>query len=154
MAEKTSPFRSVDDEARELTARLLTETHAALAVLDETGAPNVTRIAFLWMDGAAYSLISTLSDHTQALESDPRCSLLLGVPGDKGDPLTHPRLTLSAQATVADKATLRDAYLAHRPKAQLYYDFTDFRVVQFSIQHGMLNGGFGKAFRLSPQDLM
>lgn len=153
MAEKGSPFRPVDDEARDLASGLLLETHAALAVLDDTGAPSVTRIAFLWLDGAAYSLISTLSDHTQALDADPRCSLLLGVPGDRGDPLTHPRLTLSARAEVADKSTLRDAYLKHRPKAQLYFDFTDFRVVRFAIQHGLLNGGFGKAFRLTPEDL-
>ncbi|MEM1301160.1 MAG: pyridoxamine 5'-phosphate oxidase family protein [Pseudomonadota bacterium] len=153
MAEPSSPFRPVDDEARSLASTLLQENHAALAVLDPSGAPSVTRIAFLWLDGAAHSLISTLSDHTQALDADPRCSLLLGVPGAKGDPLTHPRLTLAATAQVADKAAMRDAYLTHRPKAQIYFDFTDFRVIRFDIQHGLLNGGFGKAFRLTPEDL-
>ena len=154
MAEQSSPFRALDDEGRNTLQDLLRESHAALGVLDNAGAPSVSRIAFLWLEGAAYSLISTLSDHTQALEADPRCSLLLGIPGERGDPLTHPRLTLSARAEIADKAALRDAYLSKRPKAQLYFDFTDFRVIRFAIQHGVLNGGFGKAFRVTLDDLV
>lgn len=154
MANETSPFRALDEDARASLQSMLAETHAALGVLDDTGAPSVSRIAFLWLDGAAYSLISSLSDHTKALEADPRCSLLLGAPGERGDPLTHPRLTLSARAEIADKTALRDAYLAKRPKAQLYYDFTDFRVIRFAFQHGVLNGGFGKAFRVTATDLV
>lgn len=158
---ETSPFRPLDDEARATMRHLMTgATHAALAVLQPgTRAPSVTRIALATTQaGQPMSLISTLSSHTQALEADPACALLIGAPGDKGDPLTHPRLTLHARARLvprdaADHATLRARYLALRPKAKLYADFGDFRFVTFDVHDGLLNGGFGKAYLLTAEDL-
>ncbi len=155
--EKTDPIRPTDDEARALARRLISEARfAALAVIDPgTGAPMVTRIALVpGPDGAPLTLISTLSSHTAALATDPACSLLIGEPGPKGDPLTHPRLTLQARAEPADKAALRDHYLSLYPKATLYYDFGDFGLTRFTPVAGLLNGGFGKAYRLSPADLL
>ena len=77
----------------------------------------------------------------------------MGEPGPKGDPLTHPRLTLQARATRADKAALRPSWLAAHPKTTLYYDFTDFLLLRLDPQGAHLNGGFGRAFRLTPEDL-
>ena len=152
--EKKNPFHEVNDEAREMMARLLSESHAALAVIDpDTGVPQVTRIGFTWLEGQAFTLISTLSTHTAALAANPACGLLVGTPEDKGDPLTHPRLSLEACAIQDDKDAWRDRYLAARPKTKLYYDFTDFGLVRFEITGGLLNGGFGKAFKLTPADL-
>ncbi|PWJ22125.1 HugZ family protein [Jannaschia seohaensis] len=148
------PYRPLDDDARALAHTLLTgAVSGALGTLRD-GAPMVTRAGCLWMPGTGMVLLlSDLSDHAQALAADPACSLLVGEPGAKGDPLTHPRLTLTGRAEAADKAALRDAYLAARPKAQLYYDFTDFRLVRIAPAEAMLNGGFGKAYRLGPSDL-
>lgn len=154
-----SPFRETDDDARHLARSLLAEaTHAALAVTSD-GAPSVTRIA-LALDplGRPLSLISTLSSHTGALETDPVCALLVGDPGEKGDPLTHPRITLHARAEILDRQSpdhpnLRAFYLSQRPKAALYIDFGDFRLVRFHVADALLNGGFGKAYKLSPGDL-
>jgi putative heme iron utilization protein len=150
------PIRPTDDEARALARSLIEGArHAALAVLDpEGGVPVVTRIALVpGPDHAPLSLISTLSTHTAALDANPACSLLIGEPGPKGDPLTHPRLTLQARAEAADKNALREHYLGLYPKARLYYDFGDFRLVRFAPLAGLLNGGFGKAFRLDATDL-
>jgi len=61
---------------------------------------------------------------------------------------------LQARATSADKNALKAHYLAHYPKAQLYYDFGDFRLVRFDPTGGLLNGGFGKAYRLDPSDIV
>lgn len=88
------------------------------------------------------------------LAADPACALLLGEPGDKGDPLIHPRMTLTARANPADKPDFRDTWLAHHPKAALYYDFTDFRLYRLDLSAIHLNGGFGKAYRLSAGDLL
>ena len=152
-----TPIRPTDDEARAV-ARGLTQVarFAALAVLDpKTGAPVVTRIALVPdPDGVPISLISTLSAHTQALDANSRCSLLIGEPGETGDPLTHPRLTLQAEVASANKAAFKDHYLKHYPKARLYYDFADFRLVRFKPLSGFLNGGFGKAFRLNAHDVV
>ncbi|MEM8593173.1 MAG: pyridoxamine 5'-phosphate oxidase family protein, partial [Pseudomonadota bacterium] len=125
--EKKDPFRPLDDDARALMAELLTAGHASLAVIDpETGGPSVTRIGFLWLEGQAFTIISTLSLHTTALTANPACGIMVGEPSGKGDPLTHPRLSLDCRAETADKAAWRDRYLAARPKTRLYYDFTDF----------------------------
>ena len=141
-----------DDAARALVRQLLADMrHAALGVTHpETGAPYVARVALIWDGTAALTLVSTLSTHTQALLASPACAALIGEPGAKGDPLTHPRLTLHARAEPVDKPAHKDKWLAAVPKAKLYYDFTDFvmfRLVPSSID---LNGGFGKAYRLGP----
>jgi putative heme iron utilization protein len=158
MTEQTpDPIRPTDDEARALARSLIEGARfAALGVIDPaTGAPMVTRVALVpGPDGVPLSLISTLSAHTAALAQDPACSLLIGEPGPRGDPLTHPRLTLQARAEPADKAALRAHYLQHYPKAQLYYDFTDFGVTRFAPVAGHLNGGFGKAYQLAAADLV
>ncbi len=147
------PFQSTDEAARMLAQELITGAdHAALAVLRPGSAlPSVSRIA-LATDGEnrPISLISTLADHTRALQANPACALLIGSPEVKGDPLVHPRLTLHCTATLIPRATsahqiLRERYLSLRPKARLYVDFADFGFVRFKVEDGMLNGGFGKA---------
>lgn len=156
---KRDPFRPVDDDARRLARELLdTATFAALGVLED-GQPSVSRIAFSTTpEGAPLSLMSDLLSHTAALETNATCSLLVGEPEDRGDPLTHPRLTLQATARFvprdgAEHAPLRAHYLAQRPKAKLYIDFGDFRLVRFDVQTALLNGGFGRAYKLAPSDL-
>ena len=153
---KIDPIRDTDDTARELARGLIAAARfGALAVRDpDTGDPVVTRVALVSApDGVPLTLVSDLSSHTLALRSHPRCSILIGEPEDKGDPLTHPRLTLMARAEPADKAALRAHYLAAYPKATLYYDFGDFRLLRLTPLSGLLNGGFGKAFKLAAEDL-
>ena len=161
MAE-VNPIRDTDDEARALARKLLDEARfGALGVLDPaTGAPVVTRIAVgTTPSGAPLTLISSLAFHTGALRADPRCSLLLGEPGDRGDPLTHPRLMVEARAEFVApddpaRPALRDRWLAAHPKAKLYADFPDFAFVRLVPQGALLNGGFGRAFRLTAEDLL
>ncbi len=155
MESRPDPIRPTTDEARALARRLLAEArHGALGVLDpETQGPLVTRVAVGWDGTAALILVSTLALHTRALLADPACSLLVGEPGPKGDPLTHPRLTLQARAEAADKSAHRAGWLASHPKTTLYYDFADFLLLRLAPYAAHLNGGFGQAFRLAPEDL-
>ena len=152
MAE-TDPIRPTDEAARALARQLLAEARTgALGVLAR-GRPMVTRVA-VGQDGPdPVILVSDLSEHTRALAADPACSLLVGEPGPRGDPLTHPRLTLQAEAEPAGKAALRDAWLAAHPKSRLYIDFADFRFLRLRVVCAFLNGGFGRAFRLTREDL-
>ena len=157
----TSPIRPTDDNARDLAHSLMTKARfAALGVVLDTGAPLVTRVAFgLDPKGGPLSLVSSLATHTGALLSNPICSLLLGEPGDKGDPLTYPRLSLICRASFLHHGDdghteLAAHYLRDHPKAKLYIGFTDFSFVRFGISEAHLNGGFGKAFHLDPQDLI
>lgn len=157
---ETGPIRPTDDEARALARDLLqTARIAALGVLDpDTKHPMVTRIAVAEDAHGLITLISDLSHHTRALKVSPACSLLLGEPGDKGDPLTHPRLTLQADAAFVPRGSeahgaLRTHWLETHPKAKLYIDFGDFAFVRFQTAKAFLNGGFGKAYVLAPEDL-
>ncbi|WP_170563133.1 pyridoxamine 5'-phosphate oxidase family protein [Ruegeria atlantica] len=136
-----NPYRPVDENACQ-TARDLIENanFGALAVLrPDTALPSVSRVALATDDlGRPVTLISTLADHTRALVADSACALLVGEPGDLGDPLTHPRLTLHAAANFIARGTeehdaLRARYLGLRPKAKLYVDFTDFGFVTFTV---------------------
>lgn len=156
----TNPIRPTDDDARATARNLMARApFCAIATLDEAGAPVTARIAFgQASEGHPVSLISTLSNHTQSLMRDPRASLLVGEPGSKGDPLTHPRLTLQVNAIMIlrdapEFPTLRIGWLARHPKSKLYIDFGDFLFARFDVTRGFLNGGFGKAFNLTPKDL-
>ncbi len=158
--EKQSPIHPTDDQARSLARDLIdTARYAALAVIGPDGAPVLSRVGFgTSAQGQPVSLISDLAAHAQALRANPLCSLMVGEPGPKGDPLTHPRLTLQARAcfvTRADAAYEEMAahYLRDHPKSKLYIGFADFNLVQFDLTAGFLNGGFGQAFQLTPDDL-
>lgn len=153
MSGRRDPINPTTDEARALARRLLTTATFGALATNGTIAPLVTRVAVTAIDAAPHILVSTLSAHTRALQTDPACSILLGEPGEKGDPLTHPRMTVVANATQVDKAALRDLWLARHPKSALYVDFADFLMLRLDPIEIHLNGGFGKAFRLEPGDL-
>ncbi|KQB97036.1 pyridoxamine 5-phosphate oxidase [Loktanella sp. 1ANDIMAR09] len=151
----TDPINPTDDSARALAQNLLQNTRfAALAVTHpDSGAPYAARTAMLWHEGALLTLVSTLSLHTKALAKNPACAALIGEPGAKGDPLTHPRMTLMCTAHEVDKPAFKATWLAAIPKAKLYYDFSDFRLYALAVSEAHLNGGFSKAFTLGAGDL-
>lgn len=160
MPEHPDPTLPADDAARSLARDLLTSAHAALAWTDpETGTPGISRISFgAAPDGGFLTLISALAAHYPALASHPDCAVMLGEPGAKGDPLTHPRLMIRARAAFVapdapDRPALRDHWLSQHPKAKLYIDFTDFSLVRLTPVSALLNAGFARAYRLTPADL-
>ena len=156
----TNPIRPTDDEARGTARDVLQAARtAALAVLDDTGAPVLSRIGFgLDPQGQALTLVSDLSQHTQLMRAGGPVSLLVGAPGARGDPLNHPRLTVQALPAFVPRggeehAALANAWCETHPKAKLYVGFGDFGFVRFQANAGFLNGGFGKAFHLTPADM-
>jgi putative heme iron utilization protein len=131
--------------------------HGALAVLDPgTGTPLASRVACATdLSGAPVILISRLSAHFGALQADPRCSVLLGEPG-RGDPLAHPRITVTCTAAMLDgtaRRQARDRFLRRHPKSALYADFPDFAFWRLAPVAASLNGGFGKAYALTADQL-
>ena len=158
---RPDPFQPADDEARALSRQLLAGAgFAAIAVIEpDSGLPLCSRSA-LGLDGQGLplSLVSALALHTRALRTDPACCLLVGEPGPKGDPLTHPRLSLRARAEFVDRDGpehdgLRAAWLARAPKAKVYASLPDFTFVRFRPVSAALNGGFARAFVLTEADL-
>jgi heme iron utilization protein len=141
-----------DYDGRPLVRELLLEaTHATLGTLDANGGPFTSLVA-LAKDTELCPIIITshLSGHTAHLERDSRVSLLISRIG-KGDPLAHPRLTLTGQARAsregeAEYERLKLIYLAQNPKAQLYVQLPGFWFWRITPQRVALNGGFGKAW--------
>jgi putative heme iron utilization protein len=159
-ADAPKVLRETDDEARRLARTLMRGArHMALAVIDpETGFPSVSRtLTGTDYRGLPVILISALSGHTKGLVADPRASLLAGEPG-KGDPLAHPRITLQCKAVKIPVGSLehndiRVRFLSRHPKAQLYVDFPDFAFWRLTPERASLNGGFGRAYALTGDDL-
>jgi heme iron utilization protein len=154
-------LRATDAEAIRLARTLLRSArHAALTVSEPgTGWPLASRVSVATdLVGRPLILVSTLSAHTSGLEGDKRCSLLLGEPG-KGDPLAHPRMTVKCRARRIDRDTADHAEIARRflnrhPKAKLYAGFADFSHFRLEPEEASLNGGFGKAYHITRDELL
>ena len=158
---KTNPIRETTDEARAQARSLIENARfGAIAVLEpETGYPQVSRIAVaMEKDGSPFFLASDLSGHSKALKSDKRASILLGEPPQKGDPLAFPRVTVIGRVEKLDRndpvhAARRAFWLNKHPKSELYVDFGDFAFYRMTVERVALNGGFGKAFEMGPEDI-
>lgn len=139
--------------------RLLRSIRAgALGTLNGSGDPFSTLVTVATdPDGSPLILVSQLSAHTRHLDGDPRCSLLLAETG-AGDPLTHPRLTLTGKAIkVAEpvaRRAVRARFLARHPRAELYADFADFSFWRIAMEQVHLNGGFARAARFPAARLL
>lgn len=148
-AEATAQARAILQGARD----------AVLAVADAQGWPMVSRIALQTdADGQPLAMLSGLALHTAALCADPRAALLVDEDraGARGMALTRARLSLQVEARIVapeDGQDLRRAWLDRDPKAAVYARLPDFRFWRLQIRGGLLNAGFGRAFRLTAQDL-
>src|SRR5918998_2854296 len=132
---------------------LRTIRSGALATLGPDGVPFATLVTVATdPDGSPLLLTSRLSGHTANMEREPRVSILLAQTG-KGDPLAHPRLTVTGRAERTGEPRIRARFLARHPKAELYADFADFSFWRVEIAGGHLNGGFARAASLSAADL-
>ena len=139
--------------------RLLRSIRAGtLATLNGSGDPFASLVSVATdPDGSPLILVSQLSAHTRHLDKDKRASLLLAETG-AGDPLTHPRLTITgvAQKIVdpAARAAVRQRFLAKHPQAALYADFGDFSFWRLAMDQIHLNGGFARAARFPAKRLL
>ncbi|MCX8509503.1 MAG: pyridoxamine 5-phosphate oxidase, partial [Rhodobacteraceae bacterium] len=157
MPKPDHPIFPADKASLALARRLLSgSATAALAFSDpDNGLPAISRIGFgLDHQRQPLTLLSDLASHSRALRARPDCALLLGDPGPKGDPMASPRLSLAVQARFLlpddpSLADLRQSWLSTHPKAQLYIGFADFHFVRFTVTSAFLNGGFGRATRLT-----
>ncbi len=161
MPPRPDPIRDADEAGRAQAVALLEQARfGALAYTDpETMTPAISRIAVGRDDqGVPLTLISELSAHHAGLMRSPLAALMVGEPGPKGDPLTHPRLMIRVEARFIDRSdpghpALRARWLKDHPKSTLYIDFADFGFVRLLPLSAFLNGGFGRALRLDPADL-
>ena len=123
------------------------ERTGALATLSRKhpGHPFASMMPYALDDfGRPIVLISSMAVHTQNLLEDARASLLVTQP-TAGDPLAASRLTLMGQTRVvdpADRASVREAYLARHRNASYWVDFDDFSFWRLEPDDLYFVGGF------------
>jgi putative heme iron utilization protein len=100
-------------------------------------------------DGSPLFLLSTLAEHTQALLTNPQCSLLIERASQLDNPQTGERVTLCGRMEkVSDPVSLviaRARFLSQNPAAALYADFGDFALWRLVVERAHFVGGFARA---------
>lgn len=152
--EAAAPVQPEYDAIGEARRLLRTVRAGALATLDSNGFPFATLVNVATAhDGAPILLMSKLAAHTRNLEQRPQASILLAQTG-KGDPLAHPRLTISGNIARDADPLLRARFLARHPKSALYADFADFSFWRMTPTGFHLNGGFARAADFEPAAIL
>lgn len=148
----------------ELRALLFGRRQAALATLDESGAPFNSMVLYVLevhagQPAAALIHISRLAAHTRHLQADPRAALLVMHPdtGD-GDPQALARVTLECVAETLPAGSVaytaaRAIYLARLPMQEYLFAFPDFSLVRLTLHSARYIGGFAQAFSLDGETL-
>ncbi|MCP8940554.1 DUF2470 domain-containing protein [Alsobacter sp. SYSU M60028] len=143
------------DAAAEARRLMRVARHATLATLDRrTGGPYASLVSCATdVDGTPLLLVSRLAVHTRNLEVDPLVSILFAEIG-AGDPLVHPRVSVSARADQDADPRSRRRFLARHPEAAMYAGFSDFSIYRLAPQSAHLVAGFGRIVDLQPADLL
>lgn len=153
-APRNPPPRTDYDAVGDAKRLLRTVRAGTLATLDDGGHPFATLVNVATaFDGAPILLMSKLAVHTRNLEARPHASILLAQTG-KGDPLAHPRLTVSGVLARDADPVLRRRFLARHPKSALYADFADFSFWRMDVGSFHLNGGFARAADFEPAAIL
>jgi putative heme iron utilization protein len=99
-------------------------------------------------------LLSDLAEHTKAISSDSRVSLLFDGTGGLDQPLTGARVTLLGRALRSTDERLGQRFLARHPDAAMYAGFRDFHFYRVALERAHLVAGFGKIRWLDAADLL
>jgi putative heme iron utilization protein len=104
--------------------------------------------------GQPWFFVSTMAEHTQNLDADPRASLLVVEDAPPGaDPLAAGRVTLLGRVEAVqdpgERAAARTGYLAANPSA-FYVDYGDFRCLRLRVSSVRYVGGFGRMSWVDP----
>ncbi len=143
-------------DARAEARRLMRSARfATLATVDRrTGGPYASLIsAATDVDGTPIVLISRLALHTLNVEENPASSVLFAEVG-AGDPLVHPRVSVTTRAQKTDDPRVRRRFLARHPGAAMYADFADFSFWRLVPEGAHLVAGFGRIVDIPPTDLL
>ncbi len=132
------------ERARALVSRITTGTLCTLAAEPE-GYPYGSFVTVGFDAGNPVFLVSTMAEHTQNLQRDPRGSLLVAE-READDPLANGRVTLLGPCTrvEGDGGSARAAFLGTHPNAAYYVDFGDFAFWRLRVESVRFIGGYGR----------
>jgi putative heme iron utilization protein len=150
------PAPSHAERCRTLVATARSATLCTVA-RDPAGYPYGSLVTVA-IDGAGRPLflLSTLAEHTGNLLARPEASALLTEPLDAHDqPLAVGRVTLLGPCTAvpdAERAAVRETFLAQQPNASYYVDFSDFAFYRLEPTALRYVGGFGRMSWVTADD--
>jgi putative heme iron utilization protein len=99
-------------------------------------------------------LLSDLAEHSRAVASDNRVSLLFDGTAGLDQPLTGPRVSLMGKAFRTDDERLKRRFLARHPDAEMYAGFADFKFYRVTAARAHLVAGFGRIRWLSAEEVL
>lgn len=97
-------------------------------------------------EGSPTLFLSRLAMHTRNLQADPRASLLLAEPAERGEELARARVTLVGRVLpvgAADLEQVRADYLARHEEARAWASFGDFSFLRLEVDEAYFVAGFG-----------
>ena len=154
----TGPSGPVPDPFRDVRELIRSRDRAALATALPAGdgAWPYASLVLVAVDHdlSPILLLSDLAEHSKAMATDPRVSLLFDGTGGLAQPLTGPRVTLLGRAIKTDDERLKRRFLRHHPDAGMYVGFGDFNVYKVALERTHLVGGFGKIRWIAPAELL
>ncbi|QDT08356.1 HugZ family protein [Planctomycetes bacterium K23_9] len=130
----------------------------SLGTLSSGGSPFVTLVTVASSSPTQLvMLLSGLAKHTENLNSNKQCSLLLVQPGgENGNPLEGARLSVVGDVVRLPRdadAKEREKFLETHPEAAMYADFGDFSIYRMDIREAHLVAGFGRIETLTADQL-
>lgn len=166
MAAQASDTYQTFDPASLTELAVLLDAHrqAVLATLNpDSGAPYTAMTAYAMAgdrlaDGFLVHL-SNLSAHKHHLRRDGRASLIVFEPDDgQRETLQHRRVALDCAAEFLvkdsdDCAAAKERYLAKFPGHKVMFGLPDFDLIRLMPRAGILNAGFGRAYRVTADDM-
>jgi putative heme iron utilization protein len=157
MAEpEAAPVAQQEEVAPAVQARrLLRAARAATLATVTAGQPFASLVTPACdTDLSVLILISTLSDHTRHLQSEPRCALMVAEAPTSANPQTAPRVTITGLAAPEPDPEMKKRWLRIHPYAAFYADFGDFSLWRIRPMGAQLVGGFARAARIKQADLL
>lgn len=131
-----------------------------LASLNATNLPEISATPFIKQGIRFYIFISELASHTQNLKRNPLLSIMLiEDERDTSNPFARKRLSYECRAAFIARETeewtsLMDKFEQAQGKTvSLLKSLPDFHLVELTAISGNYIEGFGKAFRLSGENL-
>lgn len=132
-----------------------------LATLDKEGNPNVSYAPFVINNGEYQVLISTIARHARNLLEVPKVSLMLLEDESKSREIyARRRLTFDASVRLPERHSeewenaVKALEERHGEIVANLAKLEDFKVFCFKPEQGLFVKGFGKAFQVTPDELV
>jgi len=106
--------------------------------------------------GRPMVLISTIAQHTQNIQGDPRVSLTVWEAETGPDPQAFGRITWIGEAkpVEGDLDAAKERFLRYLPSSASHFDMHDFVLYRIDLTRLRYIGGFAKIFWIEPENVL